>query len=94
MNDFSQISQRSNARRHIREITQNLSVDLDANIAAEFVFDENYWKRRCVEQFLQRNCHISEHGLTWKQLFFETYVQTVRHPAHAHEGVVGQELLL
>ena len=63
--------------RHIREITQNLPVDLDANIAAEFVFDENYWKRRCVEHFLQRNCQISEHGLTWKQLYFENFIQKV-----------------
>ena len=63
--------------RHIREITQNLPVDLDANIAAEFVFDENYWKRRCIEHFLQRNCQISEHGLTWKQLYFENYLQKV-----------------
>jgi len=61
--------------KHIREITQNLPVDLDANIAAEFVFDENYWKRRCIEHFLQRNCQISEHGLTWKQLYFENYLQ-------------------
>mmetsp|Transcript_28656 Transcript_28656/g.92678 ORF Transcript_28656/g.92678 Transcript_28656/m.92678 type:complete len:195 (+) Transcript_28656:94-678(+) len=63
--------------KHIREITQNLPVDLDANIAAEFVFDENYWKRRCVEHFLQRNCQISEHGLTWKQLYFENFIQKV-----------------
>ncbi len=66
------------AYRHMREITGKLSLELDAKIAAEFVFDENYWKRRCVEQFMLRNCQISEHGLTWKQLFFETYVQQVR----------------
>ena len=62
----------------MREITGKLSLELDAKIAAEFVFDENYWKRRCVEQFMLRNCQISEHGLTWKQLFFETYLQQVR----------------
>ena len=67
----------THTHRHIREITQNLPVDLDANIAAEFVFDENYWKRRCIEHFLQRNCQISEHGLTWKQLYFENYIQKV-----------------
>lgn len=64
--------------RYMREITGKLNMDLDAKIAAEFVFDENYWKRRCIEQFLQRNCQINQHGLTWKQLFFETYLQQVR----------------
>lgn len=35
------------------------------------MFDENYWKRRCVEELSWQNCHIAEHGMTWKQLFFE-----------------------
>lgn len=35
------------------------------------MFDENYWKRRCVEKLGWQNCQIAEHGLTWKQLFFE-----------------------
>jgi len=51
---------------------------LDAKIAAEFVFDENYWKKRCQEQLPQRDCQINEHGLTWKQLFFERHLRTVR----------------
>ena len=62
----------------MREITGKLSLELEAKIAAEFVFDENYWKRRCIEQFTLRNCQIRDHGLTWKQLFFETYLQQVR----------------
>lgn len=43
-------------------------------MGALYVFDENYWKRRCVEKLGWQNCLIAEHGLTWKQLFFEVGV--------------------
>lgn len=61
--------------RCMREISNRLSIDLDANTAAEFVFDESYWKRRCLQKYPQCNSKISEHGLMWKQLFFETHIQ-------------------
>lgn len=61
--------------RYMREISNRLSIDLDANTAAEFVFDESYWKRRCLQKYPQCNSKISEHGLMWKQLFFETHIQ-------------------
>jgi len=63
--------------RYMREISNRLSIDLDANTAAEFVFDESYWKRRCLQKYPQCNSKISEHGLMWKQLFFETHIQQV-----------------
>ena len=66
-------------RRHMREITQTLPTDLDAKVAAEFVFDETYWKKRCEAWLLQGPCHIYEHGMTWKQYYFEKYVQKVVH---------------
>jgi hypothetical protein len=44
-------------------------------LAAKYVFDENYWKRRCVEAFGWHKCAISEHGMMWKQLFFEKAIQ-------------------
>mmetsp|Transcript_30336 Transcript_30336/g.93890 ORF Transcript_30336/g.93890 Transcript_30336/m.93890 type:complete len:120 (+) Transcript_30336:661-1020(+) len=61
--------------KHIRDITKNLPVDLDTSVAARFVFDENYWKKRCLKQSRPRDNQISEHGLSWKQLFFENFVQ-------------------
>ena len=64
--------------RCMREISNRLSIDLEANIAAEFVFDESYWKRRCLQKFPQYNSKICEHGSMWKQLFFEAYIQQVR----------------
>jgi len=59
----------------MREITKTLPTDLDAKVAAEFVFDETYWKKRCEAWLLQGPCHIYEHGMTWKQYYFEKYVQ-------------------
>jgi len=61
----------------MREITSRLVGDLDLKIASEFIFDESYWKQRCY-QLLPKNYQINEHGLTWKQLFFETHLQQVR----------------
>ena len=56
-------------------ITKQLSTNLPPAVGARFVYDENYWKRCCVEKFGWHNCHLSEHGLLWKQMYFEKYVQ-------------------
>lgn len=77
----------------MREITSRLMGDLDLKIASEFVFDENYWKQRC-QQFPPRNYQINEHGLTWKQLFFETHLQQCLEEHDSHEeGRRGLDLL-
>lgn len=77
----------------MREITSRLMGDLDLKIASEFVFDENYWKQRC-QQFPSRNYQINEHGLTWKQLFFETHLQQCLEEHDSHEeGRRGLDLL-
>jgi hypothetical protein len=56
-------------------ITKQLSTDIEPIIGAKFVFDENFWKRCCVEKFGWNNCNLIEHGLLWKQLYFEKYIQ-------------------
>ena len=61
--------------RDMRAITAALPVTLDPNVAATHVFDEAYWKRCCVERFGWQSCQLAEHGLTWKQLFFELHLQ-------------------
>jgi len=53
------------------EITKQLPVGLSPLIGAKYVFNENYWKRCCVEKFGWQNCHLHEHGLLWKQMYFE-----------------------
>jgi len=60
---------------NLRDVTSQLPLDLDPAIGALFVFDENYWKARCIKAFGWPNCRIAEHGATWKQLFFERHVQ-------------------
>ena len=65
-------------------VTAQLPLDLDITIAGPHVHDDNYWKRRCTAPRGDdgvsggkgwRNCQIEEHGLTWKQLFFERNLQ-------------------
>ena len=57
------------------QITQALPVDLPPIIAGKYVFNENYWKRCCVQRFGWQNCHLEEHGLLWKQMYFEKVLQ-------------------
>lgn len=56
-------------------------------VGALYIFDENYWKRRCVEKLGWQNCQIAEHGLTWKQLFFEASAPSLPNPLPpSHRG--------
>lgn len=57
------------------EITKQLSVDLSPLVGARHVYNENYWKRCCVEKFGWHNCHLAEHGFLWKQMYFEKLLQ-------------------
>jgi len=57
------------------EITQALATNLPPIVGAKYVFNENYWKRCCIERFGWQNCNLEEHGLLWKQMFFEKVLQ-------------------
>jgi hypothetical protein len=59
----------------MREITEALPTDLPHVLGAKYIYDENYWKRCCVEKYGWHKCNLSEHGLLWKQLYFETLFQ-------------------
>eukprot|EP00163_Fabomonas_tropica_P002005 TRINITY_DN11502_c0_g1_i1.p1 TRINITY_DN11502_c0_g1~~TRINITY_DN11502_c0_g1_i1.p1 ORF type:complete len:463 (+),score=77.86 TRINITY_DN11502_c0_g1_i1:293-1681(+) len=50
-----------------------LPIDMPLEIAARPIVDEDYWNRRSVERW--RNCQVSEHGGSWKRLFFEKHFQ-------------------
>lgn len=62
-------------RKFIPEIMDRLPLDLDVTISAPHVTDENYWKRCCMSQPAWKNMQISDHGLTWKQLYLEKHLQ-------------------
>jgi hypothetical protein len=57
------------------EITRLLPTTLPPEITARYVYNENYWKRCCVEKYGWPNCELAEHGLLWKQLYFEKLLQ-------------------
>lgn len=56
-------------------LVEKLPLDLPVNVSAAHVHSESYWKRSCLEGKGWKNCQITEHGLTWKQTFFELFVQ-------------------
>jgi hypothetical protein len=57
------------------EITAKLPSDLPPVVGAKYVYNEAYWKRCCVDKFGWHNCELNEHGLLWKQVFFEKLIQ-------------------
>jgi hypothetical protein len=57
------------------DITNALPTSLSPIIGAKYVYNENYWKRCCVEKFGWHNCNIHEHGYLWKQMYFEKTLQ-------------------
>ena len=53
------------------EISSQLQTILSPLVGAKYVFNENYWKKCCVEKYGWHGCKLSEHGSLWKQLYFE-----------------------
>ena len=50
----------------VRKVNENLPLDLDVTVAANYVTNDEYWKRRCVRQGWQNENPIY-HGMTYKQ---------------------------
>ena len=57
------------------KLVDRLPLDLPVNVSAAHVHSESYWKKCCLRGRGWKNCQIAEHGLTWKQTFFELFVQ-------------------
>ena len=57
------------------KLVERLPLDLPVNVSAAHVHSESYWKKCCLQGRGWRNCQIAEHGLTWKQTFFELFIQ-------------------
>jgi Leucine-rich repeat (LRR) protein len=62
---------------YLQSLTAQLSISLCPRVCALYVFDEGYWKRRCMGQLKRHECRLSEHGMSWKQLFFEHHAASV-----------------
>jgi hypothetical protein len=52
-------------------ITSQLPTDLPPDVGARYVYNENYWKRCCIDKFGWTNCQLADHGFLWKQMYFE-----------------------
>jgi len=59
--------------KYIKKITNILPLDLPLELVGTLITDEDYWKRRAMARW--RNCEVSCHGNSWKQLFFERNLQ-------------------
>jgi hypothetical protein len=57
------------------EITRLLPTNLSPLVGARYIYNESFWKKCCVDKYGWHNCHLSEHNLLWKQLYFEKLLQ-------------------
>ena len=57
------------------EITSQLPPNLPPVVGARYIYNENYWKKCCVEKYGWQNCRLAEHGFMWKQMYFEKLIQ-------------------
>eukprot|EP00304_Pavlova_gyrans_P010050 CAMPEP_0206036760 /NCGR_PEP_ID=MMETSP1466-20131121/2998_1 /ASSEMBLY_ACC=CAM_ASM_001126 /TAXON_ID=44452 /ORGANISM="Pavlova gyrans, Strain CCMP608" /LENGTH=435 /DNA_ID=CAMNT_0053411265 /DNA_START=22 /DNA_END=1329 /DNA_ORIENTATION=+ len=60
--------------RFVHRVTALLPTSLSLEVTGPLIDDEIYWKRCATERW--SNCEISEHGSSWKRLFFERHLQT------------------
>jgi hypothetical protein len=57
------------------KILSSIAVELPLDITAPLIPDEAYWKRCALAKF--KYCDISRHEFSWKQLYFESHIQSV-----------------
>ena len=55
--------------RFVDRVTELLPTTLPLDVAGPLIDDEPYWKRCAQERW--DNCQISDHGSSWKRLYFE-----------------------
>ncbi|XP_009958454.1 PREDICTED: T-complex-associated testis-expressed protein 1 [Leptosomus discolor] len=60
---------------HRRKVLDRLSTSLPLAVTANLINDEGYWKRCCTERW--RVCDISNHGDSWKRMFFERHLENI-----------------
>eukprot|EP00899_Mesostigma_viride_P007170 jgi/Mesvir1/16454/Mv12094-RA.1 len=58
---------------NVKDIISRLRLDLPLELVGQLIKDESYWKRRATARW--KNCDISGHGNSWKQLYFETNLE-------------------
>jgi len=51
------------------------------------VNDEHFWERVCRDEMKWLTCDIAEHGLSWKQLFFERFLSQRLETFGSNEGL-------
>ena len=54
---------------YIRKVVALLDVELPLEVVGQLIIDEHYWRRRACKRW--RNLEVSQHGGSWKQLYFE-----------------------
>ena len=57
------------SKQYIEKVVSLLDIELPLDIVGQLISDENYWRRRSTKRW--RNLEVSQHGGSWKQLYFE-----------------------
>ena len=53
------------------KVLEGLTDELPLSLTIALIHDDDYWKRCAQKRFT--NCTVSDHGHSWKRLYFERY---------------------
>ncbi len=62
---------------------------LDLCIGAQYVHNEGFWKRAALQKFGSGKCVLESHGLSWKRLYYEMYLN---HLLSKGDGLESNEM--
>jgi Ran GTPase-activating protein (RanGAP) involved in mRNA processing and transport len=62
-------------KKYRPQLVAQLPTDIDEKISAQNIHSEDYWRKCCEEGKGWKNCDLSQHGFTWKQLYFERHLE-------------------
>jgi len=77
-----------------RIVAKNLDVNVHVEIAAAYISDEIFWKRRAMNEEGWTHFEIAAHGMSWKQFYLEQKLEELLERFSPQDGSVEEEELL
>jgi Leucine Rich repeat len=74
----------------IAVITNKLSDTISPLISAQRVHNETFWKRVCLNKYGWTHCHLGDHGMRWKQVYFEKMIRELLEECDGREESIDR----
>lgn len=73
--------------KEVQKVVERLPLELPLELAGTLITDDSYWKKRACSRW--KNCEISAHGSSWKQLYFERNLQEALEEFDANKASIS-----